>query len=83
MSSKIRRSAAAIGTMEFLAYFFTLFMRPSLEELPAYCVIAVGAVAAQLIARVVLRRLALTPGSTPLSAARRSTARHATGRRLP
>lgn len=46
--------ATALGTMGFLAYFFTLFMRPTAEELPAYCLIAVGAAATQLIARLVL-----------------------------
>lgn len=46
--------AAAIGTMGFLAYFFTLFMHPTTAELPSYCLIAAGATTTQLIARVVL-----------------------------
>lgn len=47
--------AAAIGMLAFMGYLFTLFMRPTPEELPAYCLIAVGAVATQAVARALLR----------------------------
>ncbi|WP_396667462.1 FUSC family protein [Microbacterium sp. R86528] len=46
--------AAALGMVGFLAYFFTLFMRPSATELPAYFVVAIVAVAAQLAVRASL-----------------------------
>ncbi|MBN0038709.1 FUSC family protein [Cellulosimicrobium cellulans] len=47
--------AAAIGMLAFMGYLFTLFMRPTAGELPAYCLIAVGAVATQAAARALLR----------------------------
>lgn len=37
--------ATALGTLTFFAYFFTLFMHPDPEELPAFCLIAAGAAA--------------------------------------
>lgn len=46
--------ATAIGTMSFLAYFFTLFVHPAAAEFPVYCVIAASAAAAQLVAQVAL-----------------------------
>ena len=47
--------AAAIGTLAFMGYLFTLFVRPTAHELPAFCLIAVGAVATQAVARAALR----------------------------
>ncbi len=49
---------AAMATLGFLAYFFTLFMKPTIEELPAYGLVALGAVTTQLVARsfLLLRR---------------------------
>lgn len=46
--------AAAIGSLSFMGYFFTLFMQPSAAELPVFCLIAATAVATQLVARSVL-----------------------------
>ncbi|MGW9630938.1 FUSC family protein [Agromyces sp. NPDC055520] len=46
--------ATAMGTMGFLAYFFTLFMQPTTAELPAYSLLAIGAVSTQLVARLLV-----------------------------
>lgn len=46
--------AAAAGSLTFMAYFFTLFMRPTAAELPVFALVAAGAVAAQLIVRTAL-----------------------------
>lgn len=46
--------AAAIGSLSFMGYFFTLFLKPSASELPAFLLVAFGAAAAQLIVRAVL-----------------------------
>lgn len=46
--------AAALGSLSFMGYFFTLFMKPTPAELPAFALIAAGAVAAQLLMRAVL-----------------------------
>lgn len=46
--------ATALGMMGFLAYFFTLFMRPSAAELPAYFIVAIVAVVAQVAVRALL-----------------------------
>lgn len=51
---------AAIGSMFFMGYFFTLFMRPTQTELPEFLLTAVGAVLAQVLVRIVL--LAQRPG---------------------
>ncbi|MFK3668832.1 FUSC family protein [Leifsonia aquatica] len=53
--------AGGVGTLAFLAYFFTLFMRPTVGEMPVYCAIAVVAAATQAIARAVLE-LTRSPG---------------------
>lgn len=45
--------ATTIGTLSFFAYFFTLFMHPEWKELPAFCLIAVGAAGAQLVMKLI------------------------------
>lgn len=46
--------ASAAGAIGFMGYFFTLFMQPTLQELPGFAAIAASAIAAQLVARAVL-----------------------------
>ena len=46
--------ATALGTLTFFAYFFTLFMHPDPEELPAFCLIAAGAAGTQLVMKLFL-----------------------------
>ena len=46
--------ATTIGTLSFFACFFTLLMRPTMAELPAFCLIAAGAVASQLVVQLIL-----------------------------
>lgn len=46
--------AAAIGSLCFMGYFFTMFMKPTIEELPVFLLISVIAVGTQVLARVVL-----------------------------
>lgn len=46
--------AAAIGSMCFMGYFFMIFMKPTIEELPVFLLISVAAVGTQVIARAVL-----------------------------
>ncbi|GAA1951292.1 FUSC family protein [Microbacterium aquimaris] len=53
-SRRFGARAAAIGSLGFMGYFFTLFMRPSAEELPAFALVAVGAAAAQTVVRTAL-----------------------------
>lgn len=50
--------AGAIGAVGFMGYFFALFMKPSVAELGAFCLIAAGAVTSQAIVRgaLLLRR---------------------------
>jgi len=47
--------ATAIGMLAFLGYFFTVFVRPTGADLPAYCLVAVAAVTTQAAARALLR----------------------------
>lgn len=46
--------ATTIGTLSFFLFFFTLLMRPTMAELPAFCLIAAGAVASQFIVQLIL-----------------------------
>ena len=46
--------ATAVGTLAFFTYFFTLFMHPRPEDLPAFCLIAAGAAGAQLVMKVIM-----------------------------
>jgi uncharacterized membrane protein YccC len=46
--------ASAIGSMCFMGYFFTMFMKPTIDELPVFILISVAAVGTQVIARAVL-----------------------------
>lgn len=46
--------AGAFGSLFFMGYFFTLFMKPTVAELPAFLLVAGGAVAAQLLMRALL-----------------------------
>lgn len=45
--------ATTIGTLGFFVLFFTLFLRPTTAELPEFCLIAAGAVASQLVVKLV------------------------------
>lgn len=46
--------ATAVGTLAFFAYFFTLFMHPNPEDLPAFCLIAAGAAGMQFVMKVIM-----------------------------
>ncbi|MGP6172378.1 FUSC family protein [Microbacterium sp. A196] len=46
--------AASLGSLGFMGYFFTLFMKPTIDALPAFLLIGLTAVAAQLVVRLVL-----------------------------
>lgn len=46
--------AASLGSLGFMGYFFTLFMKPTMDELPAFVLVGLTAVAAQLVVRLVL-----------------------------
>jgi len=46
--------AGALGSLGFMSYFFTLFMKPTMEELPVFCLVGACAVATQLVARSLL-----------------------------
>lgn len=43
--------AGALGSLSFMGYFFTLFMKPTLEHLPVFCLIGACAIATQLVVR--------------------------------
>lgn len=51
---KFGARAAAMGSLSFMGFFFTLFMQPTMKELPAFCLVAAIAVTTQLVARLVL-----------------------------
>ena len=46
--------ATTLGTLSFFAYFFTLFMRPTLEDLPPFLLIAAGAATTQLGVKLIM-----------------------------
>ncbi|PRI11181.1 hypothetical protein B4915_10025 [Leucobacter massiliensis] len=46
--------ASSLGMIAFIAFFFTLFMRPEGQALGVFLLIAAGAIAAQLLVRVLL-----------------------------
>ncbi|GAA3949113.1 FUSC family protein [Gordonia caeni] len=48
--------AWAVGAMAFFAYFFALFLRPSLDQLPEFCLVAVCAVGSVLLVRLATAR---------------------------
>ncbi len=49
--------ATTLGSLGFFVYFFTLLMRPTPSDLPAFCLIAAGAVTSQFLVQLVLRLL--------------------------
>lgn len=46
--------AGAVGGIAFMGYFFALFMKPSVSELPAFCLVAAVAVTSQTAVRALL-----------------------------
>ena len=46
--------ASAVGTLAFFAYFFTLFMQPTPQELPAFCLITAGAASTQFLMKLIM-----------------------------
>ncbi len=53
--------ATALGAIGFMAYFFTLLMKPTHNELVTLCLVTAGAIAAQVAARAVLMLMLKRP----------------------
>lgn len=86
--------ATALGIAAFFGYFFAVFLKPTLADLPGFFLVAAGAIGAQTLVRALMllqrprRQIALAftelrSASEAAIAAAVGTGRHREGARLP